>query len=69
MAAPADGAVGTITLVDGDDTRQAHGTIRSFVDDDAATRWEIVIDHEIVENPSITAIGFHQSDVIDFVAD
>jgi hypothetical protein len=69
MAAPIDGAVGTITLIDGDATRQAHGAIRSFLDDDDATRWEIVVDHEIIENPSITAIGFQRADVIDFTED
>jgi hypothetical protein len=69
MALPDDGAVGTITLADGPDTREAHGTIRSFQDDDGTTRWEIQIDHEIIEDPRITAVGFVESDVIDFLPD
>ena len=68
-AIPRDGATGTITLVDGSETRDAHGTIHSFQDEDGTTRWEIQIDHEIVEDQRITAIGFLQPDVIDFVAD
>jgi len=66
---PADGQVGTITLIDGSGTRQAHGLVRSFRDDRNATRWEIQIDHAIIEDPRITALGFREVDVVDFKAD
>ena len=63
---PEDGAVGTITLVDGPDTREEHGTIRAFQDDQGQQRWEILTPGEPL---LITAVGFLPEHVIEFVAD
>ena len=41
----------------------------TFEDEDGVTAGKIEIDHEIVEDPRITAIGFQPSDVIGFITD
>ena len=67
---PPDGAIGTLTLLDGGlGTYDSHGLIHMFVDDYGVTRWEIQVDHQIIDDTRVTAIGFQEPDVVNFVED